>query len=518
MNARRLALSILAAVLPLTLATTAVAGPGDRLDRRPILACVNCGQTDVEPDVASDAAGNFVVVWRRAYVDEVRGRRFAADGTPRGGEFLVAPTTVGLIGEPAVAMAGDGRFVVTWLVRAGLKGTVYARRYAADGTALGGVLTVNSQDRSPGLPDVAMNDAGEFVIVFSDANVSGAASVAWARMYDANGTAALGEFLLDGSNSDYPTAGPRVALSEQRIFVVVWPRGETPDGDIVLRGRRYSLAGYAIGFTFDVANSTAGSLVSPDFDVAVDDRGGFVVAFSRWRNTASGSEVLGTYARLYNSLAQPRGAEFRVAAPGITVGSEIEIGADMDADGDFVVAWNDREPNFGPNNLHVRLYGADGTAITGDRKYLFGQAGPRETEVAMADDGDFVVAWQRSPRFEEGPFAQRFAGPDDQRASCAGYVATRVGTSGADTLHGTAGDDIITGLGGNDLLYGDGGDDVLCGASGDDQLFGQADRDLLSGGLGDDVLDGGSERDVCIGNGQVSGDVAQACETVRSVP
>ncbi|HWJ04905.1 MAG TPA: hypothetical protein VNS57_03835, partial [Steroidobacteraceae bacterium] len=348
MNITQRAVSILAVVLLLTLATTAVAGPGDRLDRRPILACVNCGQTDVEPDVASDAAGNFVVVWRRAYVDEIRGRRFAADGTPRGGEFLVAPTTVGLIGEPAVAMAGDGRFVVTWLVRAGLKGTVYARRYAADGMALGGVLTVNSQDRSPGLPDVAMNDAGEFVIVFSDANVSGAASVAWARMYDANGMAALGEFLLDGSNSDHPTAGPRVALSEQRIFVVVWPRGETQDGDIVLRGRRYSLAGYAIGFTFDVANSTAGSLVSPDFGVAADDRGGFVVAYSRWRNTASGSEVLGTYARLYNSPAQPRGAEFRVAAPGITVGSEIEIGADMDADGDFVVAWNDREPNFGP--------------------------------------------------------------------------------------------------------------------------------------------------------------------------
>jgi|GEM_PF-4764712 RTX toxins and related Ca2+-binding proteins len=518
MKITRRALSILAAALPLAFAITAVAGPGDRLDRRPILACASCGETDIEPDVASDAAGNFVLVWRRAYVDEIRGRRFAADGTPRGGEFVVAPSTAGLIGEPAVAMAGDGRFVVTWLVRAGFKGTVYARRYGADGTALGSVLTVNSSDRLPGLPDVAMADSGEFVIVFSDSNVSGAASMAWARMYDANGTAALGEFLLDGSNSDYPTGGPRVALSEQRIFVVVWPRAEAQGGDVVLRGRRYSLAGYAIGFTFDVATSTAGSLVSPDFAVAADDRGGFVVAYSRWRNTASGWEVLGTFARLYNALAQPRGEAFRVAAPGITVGSEIEIGTDMDADGDFVVAWNDREPNFGPNNLHVRVYGADGTAITGDRKYLFGQAGPRETEVAMADDGDFVVAWQRSPRFEEGPYAQRFAGPDDRRASCAGYVATRVGTSGADTMHGTTGDDIITGLGGNDLLYGGGGDDVLCGAAGDDQLFGEADRDLLSGGLGDDVLDGGSERDVCVGNGQLTADVAQACETVRSVP
>jgi Ca2+-binding RTX toxin-like protein len=499
-------------------ATTATAGPGDRLDRRPILVCANCAEVDVEADVAADAAGNFVVVWRRAYIDEIRGRRFAADGTPRGGEFVVAPATAGLRGEPAVAMAGDGRFVVTWLVRAGGEGTVYARRYAADGTAAPGVLTVSSSDRLPWLPDVAMDDSGEFVVVFADSNVSGAASEVYARMYDAEGTAALPEFLLEGSGSEFDDGRPHVALSEQRIFVVVWPHRQTVDGDLTLRGRRYHLAGFRIGFTFDVANTTPDNLLSQDFAVAADDQGNFVVAYPRFRNTATGGANLGTFARLYNALSQPRGTEFRVSAPGVTVGGEIEIDAAMDTDGDFVVAWNDREPNFGPNNLHVRLYGADGMAVTGDRKYLFGQAGPRETKVAMADDGDFVVAWQRSPRFEEGPFAQRFAGPDDRRASCAGYVATRVGTGASETLHGTPGDDIITGLGGNDVIYGDGGDDVLCGAAGDDQLYGEAGRDLLLGGFGDDVLDGGSERDQCVGQGHVSGDVALACETVRSVP
>ena len=63
-----------------------------------------------------------------------------------------------------------------------------------------------------------------------------------------------------------------------------------------------------------------------------------------------------------------------------------------------------------------------------------------------------------------------------------------VGTSRADTLYGTRGNDVLLGRGGNDTLYGLGGHDVLNGGIGNDRLYGGKGRDTLRGGPGNDRL------------------------------
>jgi hypothetical protein len=77
---------------------------------------------------------------------------------------------------------------------------------------------------------------------------------------------------------------------------------------------------------------------------------------------------------------------------------------------------------------------------------------------------------------------------------------TITGTSGADRLRGTRGDDVICGLGGDDVidgrdgddaLFGDGGRDRIEGGDDDDTLYGGEDDDRLDGERGDDVLSGG---------------------------
>lgn len=60
------------------------------------------------------------------------------------------------------------------------------------------------------------------------------------------------------------------------------------------------------------------------------------------------------------------------------------------------------------------------------------------------------------------------------------------GSSGAETLHGLFGDDVMFGWGGADELLGSLGNDVLIGGAGDDVFDGGAGADLLIGGSGDD--------------------------------
>ena len=70
---------------------------------------------------------------------------------------------------------------------------------------------------------------------------------------------------------------------------------------------------------------------------------------------------------------------------------------------------------------------------------------------------------------------------------------------GAETLLGTAVDDVLVGGAGNDTLSGGAGDDVLLGGAGNDTLTGGAGNDFLKGGAGNDTLAGGVGNDTLIG-------------------
>lgn len=73
------------------------------------------------------------------------------------------------------------------------------------------------------------------------------------------------------------------------------------------------------------------------------------------------------------------------------------------------------------------------------------------------------------------------------------------GTTGNDTINGTAATDWIDALSGNDRVYGGGGADLLAGNLGHDSLYGGAGNDRLEGGAGNDLLDGGTQDDSLYG-------------------
>src|SRR4030095_2206227 len=73
------------------------------------------------PSVASDSAGNFVVVWQSngssgadASGTSVQGQRYDASGSPIGGEFQVNSYVTGNQNLPSVASDSAGNFVVVW--------------------------------------------------------------------------------------------------------------------------------------------------------------------------------------------------------------------------------------------------------------------------------------------------------------------------------------------------------------------------------------------------------------------
>jgi len=104
---------------------------------------VNTYTTGYQRDgiVASDADGNFVVVWRSYHNQDGHGggsfgQRFDALGARAGGEFQLNTYTTGWQDNPVVAVDGDGNFVTAWASYDAEEGPgnggIFARRFRPD--------------------------------------------------------------------------------------------------------------------------------------------------------------------------------------------------------------------------------------------------------------------------------------------------------------------------------------------------------------------------------------------------
>jgi hypothetical protein len=196
------------------------------------------------PQVAT-ANGRFVVVCQSYGAADgafygVEARLFASSGAPLGEPFLVNddPYEVSQF-EPAVAMAANGRFAVTWTDEAGdldrspnpgendHRG-VMARFYAADGIPLGPQRHVNTF--LPGYqqtPAVSALPAGGFLVLWvSYPAQDGDRSGVFARTFGPAGNARGGEVRIN-VNGAGPHSYPAVAVAPNGKGVAAWTG---PDG------------------------------------------------------------------------------------------------------------------------------------------------------------------------------------------------------------------------------------------------------------------------------------------------
>lgn len=123
------------------------------------------------PDIAMDAVGNVVVVWQSDGQDGdglgIFGQRFDAVGNPLGGEFQVNAYTPGDQAFPVVASDANGNFVVVWQSD-GQDGDglgVFGRRYDLFGNQFGVEFQVNTYTTGDQRhPDVASDANGNIII------------------------------------------------------------------------------------------------------------------------------------------------------------------------------------------------------------------------------------------------------------------------------------------------------------------------------------------------------------------
>ncbi|WP_018344132.1 T9SS type A sorting domain-containing protein [Cytophaga aurantiaca] len=367
------------------------------------------GQYDA--NVAIDQHGNFVIVWTSyvlgTSVCDIFAQRYNAEGVAQGTEFIVNTYTTSTQRYPDIAMDSDGDFVITWgsLLQDGSSSGVYAQRYNASGIAQGGEFRVNTttiDDQQNSL--IAMDADGDFVISWNSLNQSGGNKLdVFAQRYNAAGTPQGSEFRVNTYTTDVQATND-VAFDINGDFIISW-NSKHQDGDYAgVYAQRYTSAGIPKGNEFQVNTYTISGQAGSH--IGLDQDGGFVIT---WGSYQQDGDQDGVYAQRYNAAAQKQGSEFRVNA--ITIGEQFPSGIGVDHDGDFVIAWQSTGQDGSKDGVYARAFNASGVALGPEfRVNSYTIENQTYGQMAMDDDGDFVVTW--SSYFQDGDqggiYAQRY--------------------------------------------------------------------------------------------------------------
>ncbi len=357
-----------------------------------------------EPKTALLPTGEMMVVWydqRNSWGYQVFGRCYDAAGNPVGEDFLVNQFTGTYADCPAITACGNG-FLVTWEdYRSGFDYDIYARRFDAAGSPIGGEFKVS--DDASGYdqyyPSAAANDSG-FIITWEDYRSDIYYDI-YAQRYDASGSPVGGNFIVNdeaGSCDHYQYGGGNVSANASG-YVVTWYDNRSGSGWEIY-AQRYNNSGDTLGGNFLVNESGTGS-DHYDPGVAAWDSG-FVVTWFDYRNGN-----FDIYAQRYNHNGDTLGGNFMVNDDGGSYDQyESRIAA---SDSGFVITWYDiRSGSY--YDIYAQRYDQTGLAVGGNfivndttSIYCYYPA-------VAANNSGFVMAWHddRSDYYGYDILCQRY--------------------------------------------------------------------------------------------------------------
>ena len=353
------------------------------------------------PAVARDAVGNFVVVWQSfgssggdTALDSVQGQRYSAAGVPQGASFQANTYATGSQLDPVIASDADGDFVVIWRSDGSgggdtLNTSVQGQRYSMAGAPQGAEFQVNSYTTSFQVaPAIASDADGDLVAVWQSNGSSGGDTLSTSvqgQRYSAAGAPQGVQFQVN-SYTTSDQLSPEIASDADGDFVVVWRSEGSAGGDTSyssIQGQRYSAAGATQGAQFQVNSYTTSSQASPA--IASDADGDFTVVWQSAGSSAGDSSGLSVQGQRYSAAGVPQGVQFQVNS--YTAGDQRSPAIATDAAGDFVVVWQSYGSSGGDiSNLSVQ---GQRFRVTGD---LSGRAYLDQDSDGIQDPGEPGIA------------------------------------------------------------------------------------------------------------------------------
>lgn len=369
--------------------------------------------------VATDAQGNFVVVWGSfggSGTDttgwSIQAQRFENDGTPDGTEFQVNSYTTSSQEQPAVAADDLGNFVVAWEGKyqddptSSLPG-ILAQRYDSSGTPVGVEFQVNSYTTYSQLaPSIGSDADGNFVVVWSSYFPDGSQASVQAQLYDDSGNPVGDEFQVNSYTTSYQRRAS-VGVDQDGDFVVAWESAGSYGSDTShwsVQAQRFDSAGAMTGGEFQVNSYTSSHQYRTS--VAVNGRGDFVVAWESFGSYGTDSDRWSIQAQRFDDSGAAVGDQFQVNS--YTANDQYKPSVGMDDRGNFVVVW-ESEGSAGTDtsdlSIQAQFFDSCGRPVGGQFQVnSYTSYEQQYASVSAIDaEGTFVVVWESLGSYGSDP-------------------------------------------------------------------------------------------------------------------
>jgi len=240
------------------------------------------------PRIAVSDGSGFVVTWvdRRGETADVYLQRYDTAAMPTGDNIRINDdTTASYQFAPAVSANLSGRYAFAWTdYREGdypFNPNIACKAFDTSLQAVGAELNLTqaSSTSQKEAADISLSPYGGGVVVWSDYR-KGNWDI-YGQMITDDGEAVGGNFRIDDDITGSQQHAPRVSVSPDGWFVVVWYDNRWGDDDILFQ--MYDADGNKVGVNIKVTTD-AGGYRQAFPDVACDGNGHFTIVWVDWRN------------------------------------------------------------------------------------------------------------------------------------------------------------------------------------------------------------------------------------------
>jgi regulation of enolase protein 1 (concanavalin A-like superfamily) len=313
------------------------------------------GETASAPTVAVDATGNFVIAWTGSSGADsnISAQRYDATGAPVGTQTTTVNTTTnGLQSSPMIVMTVNGFYAIAW-VSAGQDGDgdgLYLQRFTNTGVKSGSETLVNiATTGSQNDPQMAIDSAGNYVVVWTDSAQDGSQGGIVAKRYASSGAVQTSDYLVNQTFTGDQSA-PSVAAAGNGTYLIAWNAYLQDGSGYGIVARLYSATGTPLTNEFVVNQYTTGNQLAPS--VAVDSVGNFIIA---WQSAGQDGSGWGVYGRRYDVTGNPLTREFRIHTQ--TTDDQTAPAAALSAYGTGVVVWQSNNEDGSGQGIFFRVLG-----------------------------------------------------------------------------------------------------------------------------------------------------------------
>jgi len=243
--------------------------------------------------MARDASGRYIIVWSENELD-IWGQRWNSDGTPIGDHFQINTATPDSSSNPIVACDPSGAFVVAWTIVSPDTdgGDAVVRRFDPNGVPLGNEFRVHEHSPDSQTATGIAASTSNFIVAW---HIVGSPTHALGRLFDAAGAPVTGDFHFNTSPLGAIGGFPDVAMNAAGDFVVVWADFQA------VRGRRFAADGQPFGDDFPIQPGTMVGPDSPR--VTSDSAGNFLATWHEKPPAASSYDIYGRFYSMNGNTA-----------------------------------------------------------------------------------------------------------------------------------------------------------------------------------------------------------------------